>query len=152
VFAAANNLPVTYQGQNGPADETFPVQVSKGSGEFLAIDQSSGLVAWDDKLPSSPYGAATVTNDVVFTTTYDGTLYAFDTQTGKTLWQARLAAGTDAPVTVVGDTVITASSFPSASGQPPMIVAYRLGASGTLPAASAASSRHRIRSRTAAAG
>ena len=152
VFAAVNNLPVTYQGQNGPADETFPVQVSKGSGEFVAIDQNSGMVEWDDKLPSSPYGAATVTNDVVFTTTYDGTLYAFDTQTGQTLWQARLAAGTDAPVTVVGDTVITASSFPSASGQPPMIVAYRLGATGTLPTASAASSRHRTRSRTGAAG
>jgi outer membrane protein assembly factor BamB len=152
VFAAVNNLPVTYQGQNGPADETFPVQVSKGSGEFVAIDQNSGRIEWDDKLPSSPYGAATVTNDVVFTTTYDGTLYAFDTQTGQTLWQTRLAAGTAAPVTVVGDTVITASSFPSASGQPPMIVAYRLGATGTLPSATAASSRRRDRLRRAAAG
>ena len=39
------------------------------------------------------FGAATVANDVVFTSTYAGTIYAFDTQTGKTLWTTQGARG-----------------------------------------------------------
>jgi plastocyanin len=87
----------------------------------------------DDKLPSSPYGAATLANNVVFTTTFNGSLYAFESTTGKELWKTQLSAGTNAPVMVVGDTLITAGSFPLAPGQKALIIAYRLGATGTLP-------------------
>jgi outer membrane protein assembly factor BamB len=44
-------------------------------------------VLWDRKLPKSPYGDATVTNDLVFTTTLDGKVIAFNRRTGATVWQ-----------------------------------------------------------------
>ena len=43
--------------------------------------------------PRSAYGASTLANDVVFTTTFNGTLYALDTTTGKELWKTKLSAG-----------------------------------------------------------
>ena len=73
---------------------------------MVAVDQDTGKLDWDDKLPSSPYGAATVTNDVVFTTTFNGHLYAFNAATGAILLNTPLSAATNAPVTIDGDYVI----------------------------------------------
>ena len=44
-----------------PSDASIP----KATGEMVAVNQDTGKIEWDDKLPSSPYGAATVTNNVV---------------------------------------------------------------------------------------
>ena len=130
VFAAVNNLPVTY---TGPAlADLKPPRFNAGTGDLVAVNEATGKVEWDQKLPSSPYGAATIVNNVVFTTTYNGTLYAFNTSTGAELWHAALSSTTNAPVAVVGNTVLTAASFPSAAGHG-LIIAYRLGAHGTLP-------------------
>jgi outer membrane protein assembly factor BamB len=134
VFAAVNNLPWTYKSQ-GLAGISPAVPFNKGTGEVVAVDEATGKVQWDHKLPSSAYGAATIANNVVFTTTFDGTLYALNANTGEELWKAKLPAGTNAPVGVVGDTVLTAASFPSGPGQKASIIAYRLGAKGKLPAA-----------------
>jgi alcohol dehydrogenase (cytochrome c) len=112
---------------------------ASGTGEMVALDIATGRIKWDHRLPSSPYGAASVTNDLVFTTTFDGQVYALNTQTGDVAWQKRLPAGTNAPVAIDDDTVITAGSFPSGKGQRPAIVAYRLGATGatTTPSTTA---------------
>ena len=72
MFAAVNNLATIYKGQGLAAS---PGAAEKGTGEFVAVDVATGKVKWDVKLPSSPYGAATIANDVVFTTTFDGTLH-----------------------------------------------------------------------------
>ncbi|MCW2953983.1 MAG: cytochrome c class [Conexibacter sp.] len=104
-----------------------------GTGEMVALDIASGTVRWDQRLPSSAYGAAAVTNDLVFTTTFDGTAYALNKQTGAVAWSRRLPAGTNAPVAIDDDTVITAGSFPSGRAERPVIVAYRLGATGAAP-------------------
>jgi outer membrane protein assembly factor BamB len=132
VFAAVNNLPTTYKGQ-GLKFASFAVPFTKGTGDFVAVDVATGQIKWDDKLKSSPYGAATISNDVVFTTTFDGTLHGFNVDTGKEIWSTKLSAGTNAPVAVSGDTLITAASFPSGRGQKALIIAYRLGATGKLP-------------------
>jgi outer membrane protein assembly factor BamB len=87
----------------------------------------------DDKLPSSPYGAAAVTNDVVFTTTFHGDLYAFDAATGAVLRTIRLPFRTNAPVTVDGDYVITAASVLSSVKGHVLIIAFKLGGTGKLP-------------------
>ena len=58
--------------------KAFEASIAKATGEMVAVNQDTGKIEWDDKLPSSPYGAATVTNNVVFTTTYSGHLYAFN--------------------------------------------------------------------------
>ena len=81
VYAAVVNLSTTY---TGPATSKF--DPTKGTGEMVAIDKATGKILWDHKFATPAYGAATVTNDVVFTTTFDGTAWALSTKTGKVLW------------------------------------------------------------------
>jgi len=52
----------------------------------------TGELEWKKELPSSAYGRATVANDVVFTTDFEGNLYAFETGTGKELFKTKLSA------------------------------------------------------------
>jgi outer membrane protein assembly factor BamB len=132
VFVAINNLAVKYKGPED-LDAEFVGGIGAGKGELVALNTATGEIEWKKELPTSAYGAATVANDVVFTTTFDGTVYGLETTTGKELWKTKLSAGTNAPVTVVGDTLITAGSFPQAAGQKALIIAYRIGATGTLP-------------------
>lgn len=137
VFAAVNNLATVYKGQ-GLKFASFAVPPAKGTGDFVAIDASTGKVNWDVKLTSSPYGAATIANDLVFTTTFDGTLHGFNVDTGKEVWSTKLSAGTNAPVAVDGDTLITAGTLPAGPSEKALIIAYRLGATGKLPGATPA--------------
>src|SRR5262249_17790715 len=98
----------------------------------------SGRELWDTKLPQMADGEATVVNDLVFTTTFDGKVVALARDTGRVVWTKKLPAFTNAPVTVVGDTLITAASYPGGKGQTPEVAAFRLGAHGSLtPAAPA---------------
>jgi outer membrane protein assembly factor BamB len=99
---------------------------------MVAVSQATGHVEWDTKLPSSPYGAATVTNNVVFTTTFHGDLYALNAATGAILFKTPLSAGSNAPVAVDGDYVIAGAGTPLSASQQPMIIAYKLGATGKL--------------------
>lgn len=138
VFAAVNNWAVKFNTQDF-LEGAYVGGISAATGELVAVDEATGSVEWDKKLPSSPYGAATIANNVVFTTTFDGHIYAFDVSTGRELWKSTLPASTNAPVTVVGNTVITAGSFPQKSGQTALITAYRIGATGTLPSPTQAS-------------
>ncbi|MGD0686500.1 MAG: PQQ-binding-like beta-propeller repeat protein [Streptosporangiaceae bacterium] len=128
-FAAVNNLgvPMSVDGLT-ESGKAFDASIPKATGEMVAVNQDTGRVEWDDKLPSSPYGAATVTNNVVFTTTYSGHLYAFNAATGAILLNTPLSAGSNAPVTIDGDYVIAGASVPL-SGTP-LIIAYKLGAKG----------------------
>jgi alcohol dehydrogenase (cytochrome c) len=127
VYAAVNNLGSTYINNFETGIQTG--DVFKGTGVMVALNQATGKFAWVHHFTSSPYGAATVTNDVVFTTTFDGTVWALSTKTGQVLWQQQLAAGTNATVAIAGDTLITAASLPLAQDQVAAIVAYRLPAS-----------------------
>jgi alcohol dehydrogenase (cytochrome c) len=131
-FAAVNNLavPMTVKGV-AESSKAYEASIPQATGEMVAVSQDTGKTEWDDKLPSSPYGAATVTNNVVFTTTYNGHLYAFNANTGAILLNTPLSAGSSAPVTVDGGYVIAGASVPL-SGQA-LIIAYKLGAHGKLP-------------------
>ena len=131
-FAAVNDLgvPMSVKGLT-ESGKAFEAAIPKATGEMVAVNQDTGKIEWDDKLPSSPYGAATVTNNVVFTTTYSGHLYAFNAATGAILLNTLLSAGSNAPVTIDGDYVITGAAVPL-SGTP-LIIAYKLGANGKLP-------------------
>jgi len=125
-YAAVNDLSTTFNDKTGAAALG---DFSKGTGEMVAIDQNTGKVAWQHKFTSSPYGAATLSNDVVWTTTFDGTVWALDANSGYVLWSAKLPAGTNTPVAVGGGAMITAGSFPLAKTQKAEIVAYTLPAS-----------------------
>lgn len=104
----------------------------QGTGEMLALDLATGRILWDTKLPQMADGDATVANDLVFTTTFDGYLIAFKRSDGSIAWKQKLPAFTNAPVALVGDTLITAASFPGGKGQTTEVVAFRLGAHGSL--------------------
>src|SRR5580692_3975582 len=134
-FAAVNNLgvPMSAKGVTGNS-AALEASIGKATGEMIAVNQDTGKVEWDDHLPSSPYGAATVTNNVVFTTTYSGDLYAFNATTGAILLKTPLSAQTNTPVAVDGDYVLVGAAVPSLSASnKELIIAYELGAKGKLP-------------------
>jgi alcohol dehydrogenase (cytochrome c) len=135
-FAAVNDLPspICATGTGCSIAKGAAIKaVFEATGEMVAVNQDTGRVEWDTRLPSSPYGAATVTNSVVFTTTFDGYLYALNATTGAIVRKIPLSAGTNAPVTVDGDYVIAGAGVPLAKTQQPLIIAYKLGATGKLP-------------------
>jgi outer membrane protein assembly factor BamB len=127
IYAPVVNLAGTVKSGTVPI---AAVDFSKGKGEMVALSLADGHTIWDTKLPSMPFGDATVSNDLIFTTTFDGTLLALSRDTGKIVWQKKLAAGTNAPVLIQGDTLITAAGFPQGKGQKAEVVAYRIGATG----------------------
>jgi len=133
-FAAVTDLalPMTPAGHTESVVALFE-KIENAAGEVVAVNQDTGAVAWDTLLPSSPYGAATVTNDVVLTTTFHGDLYALAAATGAILFKTPMSAGSNAPVAVDGDYVIAGAGVATSSAQQPMIIAYKLGATGKLP-------------------
>jgi alcohol dehydrogenase (cytochrome c) len=131
VYAAVNNQAEVITGQ-GAGGVRIPGGSDHGTGDLVAVDEATGKVEWDVNLPASPYGAATLVNDVVFTTTINGTLYAFDARTGKRLWQTALSAGTIAPIGISGDTLIAAPTLALAASERPQLVAFRLRLTGKL--------------------
>jgi alcohol dehydrogenase (cytochrome c) len=147
VYVAANNLCTKEVNPKTPSVAQKVGGFTTGTGNFEALNLSTGKVLWNTKLPSSPYGAATVTNDLVFTTTFNGKLIAMNRSTGQIVWQQQLSAGTNAPVAIDGDTLIAVASFPSGKGQVPEIVAYSLSA----PASTSTSSSTTTSSSSSAA-
>lgn len=111
--------------QIGPAKAPRPPHVAH-PGEIVALDVATGGVRWDRTLPSPVYGAATVVNDLVFTTTEEGTIYALRKATGAIAWQARLPDGTNGPLAVAGDTLLVFPNIPFGNDQPIAMFAYRL--------------------------
>jgi alcohol dehydrogenase (cytochrome c) len=134
-FAAVNDFALEASPSGFTGSVASQIQAfEKAVGEMVAVNQDTGAVIWDTPLPSSPYGAATVTNDVVFTTTFKGYLYAVDATTGAILFKTPMSAGSNAPVAVDGEYVIAgAGAAALSSPQRNLIIAYKLGATGKLP-------------------
>ena len=65
-------------------------------------------------------------NDVVFTATFDGTVYALAARDGATLWKVHMRAGIDACPAVVGDLLVVGAGIRRASGAVPELVAFGL--------------------------
>src|SRR5271168_856423 len=93
VYAAVVNLAAKFTASNGQYGE-FVGGVGAGTGEVVAVNEATGAIEWAKKLPTAAYGAVTLANDVVFATTYNGTLYALDASSGEELWKTTLSAGT----------------------------------------------------------
>jgi alcohol dehydrogenase (cytochrome c) len=109
--------------------EFYGVDYSKGTGRLLALDVATGRRIWERRLPSAVFGCATVSNDVVFTATFDGRIYAFRAADGRLLWTTRARAGINGCPAVAGDLLIVpaGTDHPSFEVQPPLeLVAFRL--------------------------
>jgi alcohol dehydrogenase (cytochrome c) len=106
--------------------ELTSVDPTRGKGRLVALDADTGRTLWQHRLPSPDLGCATVSNDVVFTSTFDGNVYAFAVQDGTLLWQARQRAGVNACPAVVGDTLLVGSGVRRPGGPEPELVAFAL--------------------------
>jgi len=122
VFAPVVNSPISI-GPNGETSEGG----GSANGEVVARDAATGAVKWKEKLTSPVFGATTSVNDLVFATTYEGTVSAFNAKNGQVIWREKLPAGTNSGVMAEGDTLIAPAGVASAEGQTPQIVAYRAG-------------------------
>ena len=123
VFVPVVNHPVTLV-----SGEQIEEASAENAGELVALNVKDGSLAWKREFPLAPaFGATTVSNDVVFATTYDGKIHGYQTGSGNQVWQEELPAGTNAGVTVAGDMLIAGAGVASAEGQTPQLVAYRLG-------------------------
>jgi outer membrane protein assembly factor BamB len=111
--------------------EVLPVtSASSLTGEVEALDLTTGAVEWDTKVPSLPLGAATVSNDLVFTTLFTGELLALNRITGAIVYRQKLPTSTNAPIAIAGNTVIVPAgglrTGAKAKDGHPQVVVYRL--------------------------
>jgi len=121
---AAIDLAITY---TSLSSVTGNQAASAATGEVEALSLATGRVEWDTKVPSMPLGAATVSNDLLFTTLYNGALIALNRATGAIVYRHQLPTSTNAPVAVFGNTVLVPAGAPKTSSSGlgnPQLVAY----------------------------
>ena len=107
--------------------EVDELDVSRGKGRLVALDAGTGRILWQRRLPSPNFGCATVANDVVFTSTFDGTVFAFAADDGRQLWRARMRAGINACPAVAGDLLLVgAGVLPPGGGRTTELVGFGL--------------------------
>jgi outer membrane protein assembly factor BamB len=100
-----------------------------GTGELVALNAADGSMRWHQRFGSADYGAATVANDVVFTSTFNGRILAFSTRDGSRLWSAQAPAGVNSFPAVDGDMLLVGAAAPSPAVKHPSdeLVAYSIG-------------------------
>jgi outer membrane protein assembly factor BamB len=99
------------------------------SSGLAAVDPTSGAIRWKLRIAGVDSGAATVANDVVFTSTTDGTIYALSTRTGAAvLWRAKAPSGINPFPAVTRTMLIVGTGARTSAKTPPKgeIVAYSL--------------------------
>jgi alcohol dehydrogenase (cytochrome c) len=106
--------------------ELASLEPSRGKGRLVALDAATGRALWTRRLPSPNFGCATVSNDVVFTSTFDGTVYALGAADGELVWRTRMRAGVNACPAVIGDLVLFGAGAPRTGGTTPELVAFGL--------------------------
>jgi outer membrane protein assembly factor BamB len=99
----------------------------EATGEIVALDAATGKVKWKQQLSTPAFGATTAVNDLVFATSYEGSVSAFAAKSGQVLWREKLPAGTNSGVMANGSTLIAPAGLAASEGQKPVIVAYKLG-------------------------
>jgi glucose dehydrogenase len=100
VYAPVVDLPSQYSGT------TFSADFADGRGALTALDVRDGHPLWSSPLPAPCYGAATVVNDLVFTSDANGRVYAFARDGGRELWHYDAPGGINAPLAVAGDLLL----------------------------------------------
>ncbi len=125
VYVATIDLPITYTSMSSV---TGNKAAGTETGEVEALSLATGKAEWDTKFSSMPLGAATVSNDLLFTTLYSGVLVALNRSTGAIVYRRQLPTSTNAPIAVFGNTVLVPAGGPKTSssggGGNPQLVAY----------------------------
>jgi alcohol dehydrogenase (cytochrome c) len=124
LYVSTVDEPITYtkltQYLGGSAPSTPP------TGEIEALNLTTGKVEWDTKFPHMALGAVTVSNDLVFSTLYNGELIALNRATGAIVYRHQLPTSANAPLSVFGNTVLVPAGGPltTGGGGNPQLVAY----------------------------
>jgi alcohol dehydrogenase (cytochrome c) len=127
---AANDTTVFVPIVNGGIEVTPEQTLSNTAtqqGGMAALDIKTGKVIWEQEYAAAAYGSPVVINDVVFFTTFDGTVHGVDAKSGGEVWSASLPAGSNSAVTASGDTLVVPAGIASSEGQQPELVAFRIG-------------------------
>jgi alcohol dehydrogenase (cytochrome c) len=126
-YVATVDLPFRYTAltQIGGINVGTPAG-AKPTGEVEALNLATGKVEWDTKFSQMPLGGATVSNDLVFTTLYDGELVALDRNTGSVIYEHRLPTSANSTIAIAGNTVLVPAGGPETgsggSGNPQLVV------------------------------
>jgi outer membrane protein assembly factor BamB len=123
VYVATVDLPFTVPKMSYP----LGIPDGNGTGEIVALNLATGRVEWDTKVPAMPFGATTVSNDLVFTTLYNGVLVAMNRSTGAIVYRHSLPASTNAPIAIAGNAIVVpagGSTVFGAKGGSPQVVTY----------------------------
>ncbi len=113
VYVSTVDEPITYTKLTQILGGAAP---STPTGQIEALNLATGAVEWDTKLPEMALGAATVSNDLVFSTLYGGELIALSRATGAIVYRHQLPTSTTAPLVVAGNTVIVSAGGPVTGG------------------------------------
>ncbi len=124
IYVATIDVSVTYKS----LDQALASKAGKLGGEVEALNLTTGKVEWDTKVNGLPCGAATVSNNLVFTTLFQGKLIALNRRTGAIVFNHTLPDTTNSPIAIAGNTVIIPAGGPKAYGQSGVskIVAYAI--------------------------
>jgi alcohol dehydrogenase (cytochrome c) len=124
VYVVTIDVPLTYTSLNQPV----PTKAAgPARGEVEALNLTTGKVEWDTKVSSLPLGAATVSNDLVFTTLFSARLLALNRRTGAIVYQRKLPTSSNSPIAIAGRTVLVPAGGPTGKGKSrdPQLIAYR---------------------------
>jgi outer membrane protein assembly factor BamB len=129
VYVATINEPVALK-SIASIDGDKATGVAPG-GDIEALNLATGKVEWDTKVSGVPLGAATVSNDLVFTTLENGELIALNRSTGALVYQQKLPATTNSPIAVTSNAILVPAGGPVTSakrtgGGNPQLVAYTI--------------------------
>ncbi len=101
----------------------------RGRGALVALDAATGRESWSLRLPQANFGCATVADGVVFTATFDGTVYGVDANDGRILWQTALRAGVNACPALARGWLLVGAGVPTGAHSRLELTAFRLGGS-----------------------
>jgi outer membrane protein assembly factor BamB len=102
------------------------------TGGLAAVDPANGQIVWKHLFKSLDSGAATIADNVVFTSTFNGVVYALAAKTGAVLWTAQAPAGIDSFPAITKNMLIIGAGAPTAAKRrSDEIIAYSLGGSRT---------------------
>jgi outer membrane protein assembly factor BamB len=135
VYAAVVNLPGHFKTPKDLNRPVAEVDFAEGTGEIVRLDLATGQIDWSVDVDTLPLGAVTISNDLLFTTLFDGRVVAYSLDDGSEAWSAQLPAGTNSPLAIAGDTLVTAAGFPQGAGQKAELVVFGVGAERITPPA-----------------
>lgn len=119
VYVATLNAPTVLS----PDEPTYiGSELGEAPGEVVAIDAADGTVRWATEVDGDPLGGTTVVGDLVFTATFQGTLYALDRASGEIVWEHEAPGDLNGWPAVADDLIV----WPIGLADPPSLLALRL--------------------------